>query len=499
MADSEDKGNWVTSVDSNPQNGGRKSAIPVSSITKVLGNQEGNKRVTGGEYEEELNGSDTGINQPLNIQVDNDLIKELGSEIMSPESNSMSEPISDQVPNGLDSDLRSDNNIHLSKGDNFGSKSDTHEEVTTEDVTGSKYGEFDPNQIVGTGLGPEHAGGGVEDEERVKVTNDDGIGVKDKSNMASEGDEGEDTVTDEAINRVISEEDGGSEKGEGNRVSDGGNVERELIRAVCEEGRECVGDGVREVTSDGGGSVGDGGRGVTSGGSGGSGEDKGRIVTGDKDGGSLEDKGKKMAAEGDKDPKTDSEDVNKSQACGDLEKPGEGSKTSCSHDKKDANEREEKLANESDRNTSHHQKDSDREINESVYTKESESDSNVQDTSCKDGGELEGCEKAVEVGNREKGEEIEPVRKDEEVEPVEGNKEVGAVDGDKEMEDEEDDQVLTFEEFKKKMREQGEGQGQRPGVEEVIVPGSKKATTHTNYASFDCGAKVIETNPETQV
>lgn len=64
-------------------------------------------------------------------------------------------------------------------------------------------------------------------------------------------------------------------------------------------------------------------------------------------------------------------------------------------------------------------------------------------------------------------------------------------------EEDEDDQVLTFEEFKKKMREQGEGQVPQ---EDLLgsVPTTKK-TTLANYASFDCGAKVIETNSETQV
>ena len=67
-------------------------------------------------------------------------------------------------------------------------------------------------------------------------------------------------------------------------------------------------------------------------------------------------------------------------------------------------------------------------------------------------------------------------------------------------EEEEDDQVLTFEEFKKKMREQEGGQGQQRMLEDVAtVGGAPKKTILSNYASFDCGAKVIETNSEAQV
>lgn len=66
-------------------------------------------------------------------------------------------------------------------------------------------------------------------------------------------------------------------------------------------------------------------------------------------------------------------------------------------------------------------------------------------------------------------------------------------------EEEEDEQVLTFEEFKKKMREQEGLQGQQRPLEEPGPLSTGKKTTLTNYASFDCGAKVIETNPEAQV
>ena len=68
-------------------------------------------------------------------------------------------------------------------------------------------------------------------------------------------------------------------------------------------------------------------------------------------------------------------------------------------------------------------------------------------------------------------------------------------------EEEEDDQVMTFEEFKRKMREQEDGQGTQRSVEEAGAGGtaSKRAAALTNYASFDCGAKVIETNKEAQV
>ena len=81
--------------------------------------------------------------------------------------------------------------------------------------------------------------------------------------------------------------------------------------------------------------------------------------------------------------------------------------------------------------------------------------------------------------------------------------EVKGKDGDSkdnEKDEEEDDQVLTFEEFKKKHLEQGGGQvGQRPPDQGAAGSSSAKKTTLTNYASVDCGAKVVEANPEAQV
>ena len=71
---------------------------------------------------------------------------------------------------------------------------------------------------------------------------------------------------------------------------------------------------------------------------------------------------------------------------------------------------------------------------------------------------------------------------------------------DDEKDEEEDDQVLTFEEFKKKHLEQGGGQvGQRSPDQGAAGSSSAKKTTLTNYASVDCGAKVVEANPEAQV
>ncbi len=67
-------------------------------------------------------------------------------------------------------------------------------------------------------------------------------------------------------------------------------------------------------------------------------------------------------------------------------------------------------------------------------------------------------------------------------------------------EEEEDDQVLTFEEFKKKLMEQTGGQTVQMPPDQGINGGSSgKKTTLTNYASVDCGAKVVEANPEAQV
>ena len=76
----------------------------------------------------------------------------------------------------------------------------------------------------------------------------------------------------------------------------------------------------------------------------------------------------------------------------------------------------------------------------------------------------------------------------------------GEEEGDEEGDEEEDEQVMTFEEFKKKHREQGEGLvRQRSTDMENLVPAPSKKTTLTNYASVDCGAKVVETNPEALV
>ena len=78
--------------------------------------------------------------------------------------------------------------------------------------------------------------------------------------------------------------------------------------------------------------------------------------------------------------------------------------------------------------------------------------------------------------------------------------ELGCIgEGDKKEEEEE---VMTFEEFKRKMMEQEEGQALQRPVEDVhsMATGSKKtAVGNTNYATSDCGAKVIQTNREAQV
>ncbi len=81
------------------------------------------------------------------------------------------------------------------------------------------------------------------------------------------------------------------------------------------------------------------------------------------------------------------------------------------------------------------------------------------------------------------------------------SEQVGVAGGGGVEEEEEDDQVLTFEEFKLKMQEQAEaeGQAQPRSQDELGVAAPQKKTALTNYASFDCGAKVIETNPEAQV
>lgn len=68
-------------------------------------------------------------------------------------------------------------------------------------------------------------------------------------------------------------------------------------------------------------------------------------------------------------------------------------------------------------------------------------------------------------------------------------------------EEEEDDHLLTFEEFKKKMKEQEDEQVlQRPPVEDVGAGGAAgKRAALSNYASQDCGAKVVETNSGAKV
>ena len=79
----------------------------------------------------------------------------------------------------------------------------------------------------------------------------------------------------------------------------------------------------------------------------------------------------------------------------------------------------------------------------------------------------------------------------------------GGVAGERAVEDDEedDDHMLTFEEFKKKMLEQAEAEGlaQPRFQDELGGAAPSKKTALTNYASFDCGAKVIETNSEAQV
>ena len=61
--------------------------------------------------------------------------------------------------------------------------------------------------------------------------------------------------------------------------------------------------------------------------------------------------------------------------------------------------------------------------------------------------------------------------------------------------EDEDDQMLTFQEFKQKMSEQGGAQIQQ----DVKGGANTKNTVLANYASSDCGAKVVESNPEAQV
>jgi len=60
--------------------------------------------------------------------------------------------------------------------------------------------------------------------------------------------------------------------------------------------------------------------------------------------------------------------------------------------------------------------------------------------------------------------------------------------------DPDDEPVMTFEEFKKKMREL---QGEQEQQEEP--PPSTTMASLSNFASVDCGAKVIKTNPEAEV
>ena len=64
--------------------------------------------------------------------------------------------------------------------------------------------------------------------------------------------------------------------------------------------------------------------------------------------------------------------------------------------------------------------------------------------------------------------------------------------------EDEDDQVLTFQEFKQKMSQQGGAQLQRQ-PEDLGGMANTKKTVLANYASSDCGAKVVESNPEAQV
>jgi len=98
-------------------------------------------------------------------------------------------------------------------------------------------------------------------------------------------------------------------------------------------------------------------------------------------------------------------------------------------------------------------------------------------------GDEEDVESVGVAGEEEKEEEGRPGEEsDEDKEPVD-----------------EDDQVLTFEEFKNKLMEEGGGQVQRPPDLGGVAPPSGKKTTLTNYASVDCGAKVVEANPEAQV
>ena len=61
--------------------------------------------------------------------------------------------------------------------------------------------------------------------------------------------------------------------------------------------------------------------------------------------------------------------------------------------------------------------------------------------------------------------------------------------------EDEDDQMLTFQEFKQKMSEQGGAQIQQ----DVKGGANTRNTVLANYASSDCGAKVVESNPEAQV
>ena len=66
--------------------------------------------------------------------------------------------------------------------------------------------------------------------------------------------------------------------------------------------------------------------------------------------------------------------------------------------------------------------------------------------------------------------------------------------------EDDDDQVMTFEEFKKKLLEEGGGQmGQRQPPDEASLSAPSMNPILTNYASFDCGAKVVKTNPEAKV
>ena len=110
-----------------------------------------------------------------------------------------------------------------------------------------------------------------------------------------------------------------------------------------------------------------------------------------------------------------------------------------------------------------------------------------------EGGELsvermkegEGSEREEESGKGEEKEEEEMEEEEEE-------------EMEEEEEEEEEEDVLTFEEFKLRKLQRQEAASQQAPPPLEAPPSIPISETKVNYASLDCGAKVIATNPEAQ-